>query len=117
MEQVVKAILKDAVVQEWWEYGGDPGYFRVVRIGGEMIEPSLYERLVNAINTVKNTRSWLEGVSLYRELPGTVYIGGACSSMRTVEIMPAAFRAPNVSKTVYTRGLIYHLKGVEIQHA
>lgn len=117
VEQVVKAILDDAVVQEWWEYGGEPYYFRVVRVGGEMIEPGVYTRLVKAINTVKNTRSWLEGISLYRELSGTIYAGIIVGSMRTVEIMPASFRGPTVTGTIYAGGITYQFKGVEIQHA
>ncbi|MDD4599612.1 hypothetical protein SDC9_04130 [bioreactor metagenome] len=113
VEQVVKAILNDAVVQEWFDYGGEPYYFRVIKINGQ-VTAEMYPRLKKAIDTVKNTRSWLEGLSLHREMFGTVYTGGAVSSMRTVEIMPAAFRAPKITGTVYTAGAIYQFKGVEI---
>lgn len=116
VEQVVKAILDDAVVQERREYGGEPYHFRVVRIGG-MIDPNLYARLAKAIHSVKNTRSWLDGVSLYREVSGTIYAGIAIGSSRRVEIMPTAYRGPSTSGTVYAGGVVYMLKGVEIQHA
>ncbi len=116
VEQVVKAIWDDAVVQEWWEYGGDPFHFRVVRIGGQ-VSPEAYPRLKRAVDLVKNVRSWLDGVGLHREMAGTVYAGGAVGSVRTVEILPAAFRGGNVSGSVYVGGVTYQYKGVEIQHA
>jgi phage tail P2-like protein len=116
VEQVVKAILDDAVVQEWWEYGGDPYYFRVIKINGQ-ITAEMYPQLKRAVDTVKNTRSWLEGVSLFRETFGTIYSGGVCGSVRTVHIVPAAFRAVSVAGTVRTGSAIYLRKGVNIQHA
>lgn len=114
VEQVVKAILEDAIVQEWWEYGGQPYHFRVIRIGGEMIEPSMYSRLEKAIRTVKNIRSWLEGVSLYREISSMIYAGGTVASSRTIEIMPAAYQGPVISGAVYVSGITYQFKEVEI---
>lgn len=116
VEEVVSAILEGAVVEEWFEYGGEPYFFRVIKINGQ-VTPEMYPRLKRAVDDVKNTRSWLESVSLYREMSGTVYVGGACSSMRTVTILPATFRPPNVAATTYIGGTIYKLKGVEIKHA
>lgn len=116
VEEVVTAILDDAVVQEWFEYGGIPYHFRVIKINGQ-VTAEMYPKLKKAIDIVKNTRSWLEGVSLYREMDGTVYIGGACSSLKTVTILPAAFRAPHISGTTYQGGTVYNRKGVEIKHA
>ncbi|MBP2655900.1 MAG: phage tail protein [Firmicutes bacterium] len=86
VEKVVKAILDNAVVEEWFDYGGEPYYFRVVKIGGEMIAPDQYVRLKKAINTVKNARSHLDGVSLSRSLSGTMYLGGAISIHKRIEV-------------------------------
>ncbi len=116
VELVVKAILNDGIVQEWFEYGGEPYHFRVIKINGQ-VTAEMYPKLKKAVETVKNTRSWFESVSLYREMNGTVYVGGACSSLKTVTILPAAFRAPNVAGTTYVGGTVYNLKGVEIKHA
>lgn len=116
VEQVVKAILIDAIVQEWFEYGGQPFHFRVIKINGQ-VAPEMYSRLKRAVDTVKNTRSWLEGVSLYREMPGLVYVGAVVGSGRTVEIAPAAYRGGEVPGGVYIGGVTYLYKGVEIQHA
>lgn len=89
VEQVVTAYFFSALVREWWEYGGQPYHFQVVRIDGDMIEPEVYVRLESAIRKVKNVRSWLDGVSLYREIGGTVYAGGAIYQHKGVEIQNA----------------------------
>lgn len=117
VEQVVNIILNEGVVQEWYEYGGEPYYFRVIKINGQMPDAEIYERLKRAIDTVKNRRSWMEGIALYREMAGGVYVGGAVGSTRTINIMPATFNAPNVIGKTYTAGVIYQMKGVTIQHA
>ncbi|MCM0759618.1 phage tail protein I [Sporomusa sphaeroides DSM 2875] len=117
VEQVVKAILNEGIVQEWFEYGGEPYYFRVIKIDGQMPDAAIYTRLKKAIDTVKNTRSWLEGVALYRETAGTVYVGVAVGSCRRIEIMPATFRGASIAGRVYAGGVTYQFKGVGIQHA
>jgi len=107
VEQVVSAILDNAVVQEWFDYGGEPYYFRVVKIGGELIDADAYVRLKKAIDTVKNTRSWLEGVSLSRTINSIIYFGIALSLHRKADIYPAAFTMPDVSHVQYLGGLIH----------
>lgn len=111
---VVSAILEDAVVQEWFEYGGDPYYFRVVKIGGQMIDADMYTRLKKAIDTVKNTRSWLEGVSLYREMSGTMYLAGAASVHKKIDIYPMTFKMPDISGTPYFGGAVSVHKKIEV---
>lgn len=117
VEEVVKVILQGALVQEWFEYGGEPYFFRVVKINGQIPDAATYDRLKKAIDTVKNTRSWLEGVALYRETAGTVYTGGVVASGRSVEILPATFRGPSLFGTIRVGGATYQFKGVEIKHA
>jgi len=108
VKQVVSTILDNAVVQEWFDYGGEPYYFRVVKIGGEMINADTYVRLKKAIDTVKNTRSWLEGVSLSRTINSTIYFGIAQSLHRKVGIYPAAFKMVDVQQVQYL-GVLFQL--------
>jgi len=86
VKQIVEDIFDNAAVKEWFDYGGDPYYFKVVKIGGEMIEPEVYTKLKEAIYAVKNARSHLEGVSLSRSLSGTMYLGGAISIHKRIEV-------------------------------
>lgn len=48
-------------VQEWWEYDGDPGHFRIFTVS-ETVMTEDYERFVRIVNAVKNVRSVLDGI-------------------------------------------------------
>jgi phage tail P2-like protein len=100
VELVVKAILDDAIVQEWFEYGGEPYFFRVIKINGQ-ITADMYPRLKKAVDTVKNTRSWLEGVSLSRSIISKLYVGIAQNIHKKIEIYPVAFRMHDINTKQY----------------
>jgi len=63
---VVKQLLQDVFgqgeIQEWWEYGGPPYYFKVVT---DITDPVAIQQLITAINSVKNERSHLDGFFQY----------------------------------------------------
>lgn len=116
VELVVKAILQDAIVQEWFEYGGEPYFFRVIKINGQ-VTADMYPKLKKAVDTVKNARSWLEGVSLSRTVASNLYLGMAPSIHRKVDIYPVAFRMPDVSGQQYLGGSVYVHKKLGIKGA
>lgn len=66
VKSVVEVILNYAKVEEWYEYGGSPFHFRVSGESGPIPNGDKLQRLVDAINEVKNVRSWLDGVSFQR---------------------------------------------------
>ena len=79
-----KAALEDAVgiihggttVQESWEYGGQPYFFRVaVDAGQEKVAENPVGRLLDTIMEYKNARSWLQGITVDVIEPGSTYIG------------------------------------------
>ena len=79
-----KAELEDAVgiihggttVQENWEYGGQPYFFRVaVDAGQEKVAENPVGRLLDTIMEYKNARSWLQGITVDVIEPGSVYTG------------------------------------------
>lgn len=79
-----KAALEDAVgiihggttVQENWEYGGQPYFFRVaVDAGQEKVAENPVGRLLDTIMEYKNVRSWLQGITVDVIEPGSVYTG------------------------------------------
>lgn len=79
-----KAALEDAVgiihggttVQENWEYGGRPYFFRVaVDAGQEKVAENPVGRLLDTIMEYKNARSWLQGITVDVIEPGSVYTG------------------------------------------
>lgn len=116
VELVVKSILGDAVVQEWFEYSGQPYYFRVIKISGQ-VTAEMYPKLKKAIDTVKNTRSWLEGISLHREVSSGIFLGMAQGIHKHVTINPVAFKIPNISQKQYLGASISVYKREVINHA
>lgn len=97
VEEVVTTVFSDAEVTEWWDfedaesagygergygegsYGGidhvsDPYYFRVTT-NDPIEDESTIATLIEAIWSVKNTRSWLEGIFALKKFEATSYIG------------------------------------------
>lgn len=74
IKDAVAANFGDSVVEEWWEYGAEPGYFRII-----VEDPSATaERaadFVRTVNAVKNVSSWLDQIILMRTSPGPVRVG------------------------------------------
>ena len=63
-------------VQENWEYGGQPYFFRVaVDAGQEKVAENPVGRLLDTIMEYKNARSWLQGITVDVIEPGSVYTG------------------------------------------
>lgn len=61
VEELMTTIFGDGIVEEWNEYGGQPGYFRVITSNfSATTEHAL--RFLRLVNSVKNERSWLDTV-------------------------------------------------------
>lgn len=114
VEEVCTAVFKTAKVFENWEYGGEPYHFQVRLIEEAVPDEKVIDNLQRAIQQTKNTRSWLDGLSFYRGLFGTLYFGAAVYQHKSVTIYPAAFPAQKAKGGVYVgSGISYHRK-VEI---
>ena len=76
VEELVKAVFgKDGEVKEWWEYGGKPYCFRI-KSEISLTENNM-DNFIRIIQKVKNTRSHLEAVEVFRQLFLDIYEGGA----------------------------------------
>ena len=72
-----RALLKNAIISalevlelkadiaEWFEYNGEPFFFKVFIDLETSFETGLESRIVNIINAHKNVRSWLEKLTIY----------------------------------------------------
>ena len=85
VENVCSIIFGNAKVTEWFEYNGDSGYFRVSTLGSLQSEED-YKRVIEVINTYKNTRSWLEGLIFERNYTNNLYFG-ILQSKKTINYM------------------------------
>ena len=61
VEKVLSAAFANAHVEEWYEYGGEPGYFRVT-IEDVTTDPEKQANIRAAIYSAKNERSWLDAL-------------------------------------------------------
>ena len=63
VEEVAKKVYRDAHVVEWFEYGGEPYFFRILQdisLDDEDTGKEMLDRLRAAVSESKNARSWLE---------------------------------------------------------
>lgn len=61
VENVISAYFGEGYVQEWFEYNGDPGYFRIYSTNPSLTDEALTE-FMNILNKVKRHSSKLEGI-------------------------------------------------------
>lgn len=66
VEELVATIFGSGTVQEWYEYGGEPAYFKVLTNDPSATSDKANEFLA-AVNAVKNVRSWLEAIEITTE--------------------------------------------------
>jgi phage tail P2-like protein len=65
IKKVLEALGLEGQVKEWFEYGGEPYYFKVdLGVQNREITPELRDKLLRLINDYKNERSWLEELIL-----------------------------------------------------
>jgi len=82
VEEVVAAAFNDAEVSEWFEYGGRPYRFKIsINNAGnkEDISRARIQSIIDAVKSMKNTRSWLESIIIQTtmEEPYKLNAGGA----------------------------------------
>lgn len=81
VETAISDVYPNSLVQEWWEYGGEPYYFRlIIEANGVNVDSQKHKRVLQLINFYKSLRSHLNGI-IYRIRPNvaTVYSAGVLS--------------------------------------
>lgn len=63
VEGLISTLFDQGRVEEWFEYGGEPYYFRIVTTNKSVTNEKAAE-FIRALDSVKNKRSWLETVIL-----------------------------------------------------
>ncbi|PWL97415.1 MAG: phage tail protein I [Clostridiales bacterium] len=114
VQEMVQTIFASGVVQEWYEYGGDPYYFRVGLMTSMRITPDNLNLLVKLINLVKNVRSWLDELDFKREATAMQYVGGAIHTNVKYEILPTDIKDVSIPSIRYAGGGIYHHVAYEV---
>lgn len=74
----LSAFYNNAEVKEWWEYGGNPFYYKLHIDSGEVLpDADKLEQAVAGAKYYKNTRSILQGVEVDVKKKFKTYIGMA----------------------------------------
>lgn len=91
VEEVVTAALSDAEVSEWFNYDGEPYFFRV-QTEMPLAEEEEIRRLIDAIYSVKNTRSWLEFIEAITKAWLRLYFAAGVAILDMVDV---SLRSPD----------------------
>lgn len=86
------ALHVPATVQQWFEYGGEPYFFRVrLELGGAEIDEAAQRNALQLILDYKNVRSWLDYLETASSIPCREHVAVASVS-RTM--MRTCFHSP-----------------------
>lgn len=75
VEELVTAIFGDGEVQEWFEYSGQPYHFKVQTTNTSATTTDV-QRFTKAVNSIKNTRSFLDAVEITATDEFSLFLGG-----------------------------------------
>lgn len=74
LETVCRDIFGSAVVKEWYEYGGQPGYFRIETDNPHVTDANVQEFIAVA-EGVKRLSAWLDGIELLLTAKQEIFAG------------------------------------------
>lgn len=81
--------LGNVTVAEWFEYGGDPGYFKVdVDLAGRGLSEAEFEAIEATALNAKNERSWLDALRVHATTQTVPLVGTLAIAGEVVEVFP-----------------------------
>ncbi len=86
VEELVTVVFGEGTVEEWYEYGGEPYWFRIIT--DTTLDENNVAYFSEMIRRVKNTRSHLGAIGVHRTVDCPYYAGAAVFPM----YHPAAIR-------------------------
>ena len=88
IKEAIRAIYPDSDVEEWFNYGGNPFYFKVViDLTNAIPSPEGHAQVLSRINTYKNLRSHVQEIKyIYRPHEDEALRFGGC--MATIVSIP-----------------------------
>lgn len=85
VEELIGILFGDGRVEDWYEYGGDPGYFQVVTDNPDVTTARASEFIL-ALNSVKRLSARLERVAIEESSSGTLYFGAVVQVGEYIEV-------------------------------
>ncbi len=114
VEEMVATVFESADTEEWFDYDGEPYHFRVTGIGASIPDVAIINKLVDAINQSKNTRSWLDYIRFIRSVDGFINFNNATMNEKEITINSDISEQIYISKSVYVGGTVITEKELEV---
>lgn len=87
LEEIFKTLNIVGNVEEWFNYGGKPYYFKIIlQIFNRSINEETENKLLGLINEYKNERSWLDEIQFHLTSKSNVHAYSACVSHETITV-------------------------------
>ena len=117
VEQMIQTVYQTGVVEEWFDYGGEPFFFKV-NLGDSQITTQKIKNLIKMINVSKNVRSWIEVLRFSKSIDITRYLGCFADVHKKYEIIPGIVQGGDISSSIFIGGHneIHHSADVRVQH-
>ena len=117
VEQMIQTVYQTGVVEEWFDYGGEPFFFKV-NFGDSQITTQKIKNLIKMINASKNVRSWLEVLRFSKSIDIIRYLGCFADVHKKYEIIPGIVQGGDISSSIFIGGHneIHHSADVRVQH-
>ncbi len=105
IEAALKNIWPKTTVEEWFDYGGNPYYFRLeVEIPETGINPQQLRAASNGIIYYKNVRSHLDGINYTHHSNCAIYAGAYTGVSTQIEVWPQLVNKMESVKPVGSTG-------------
>ncbi|OWA36782.1 phage tail protein I [Saccharibacillus sp. O16] len=85
VEELITTLFGSGRVDNWYVYGGDPGYFQVVTDNPDVTTDRATE-FIQALNSVKRLSAWLDSVVLEQTETMPIYYGFPMHVGETMQI-------------------------------
>jgi len=87
IKEIFKTLNLSGDIEEWFDYGGHPYYFKVfLRVTESSIKNDVEEHLLALVKEYKNERSWLEVLDFRLMTNGKTHIYSALAEEQTITV-------------------------------
>lgn len=116
LEEAITALYSEAKVLENWEYENGTAYGFKLLMEGYMVDPDTRAQILEVIDAVKNTRSWLEEIEYPHNIDGNpIYVVGYASSANHSKIEPnLGLALEDISGATFTGGAVFITQEISI---
>ena len=89
VRQVAQDYFGAATIEEWWEYAGEPGHFRI-KIQAQSLTQEQIDMFTRKVRWVKRASAQLDSITAEELVEGTLRVGGAYHEIGTDNLREGA---------------------------